>query len=226
MTGKGLIMRLHSFWRSNASYRVRVALNLKGLTCDEVQVDLDAGEQNSAAFRAINPNAAVPALEVDGHVLTQSLAICDFLERRYPEPPLLPADPYDRAEALAIFLATSADAHPLIVPRVRAYLTKSFGADDAAIKAWAVHWLTATLASFETRLTRRPPAPFAFGDTPGLADIAISSHVVLSGIFGVDMAPYPAVGTLTDRLHKIEAFKSAHPSVIKAAQERGRGTQG
>lgn len=195
-------------------------MNLKGLTCDEVQVDLDADEQNGAAFRAINPDAAVPALEVDGHVLTQSLAICDFLDRQYPNPPLLPTDPYDRAEALAIFLATAADAHPLIVPRVRAYLTKTFGADDAAIKAWAVHWLTVTLARFETRLTRRPPAPFAFGDTPGLADIAISSHIVLSRIFGIDVAPYPAVQALTNRLHEIEAFKSAHPLVIKAAHTK------
>lgn len=211
-------MRLHGFWRSNAAYRVRVALRLKGLEFEEVSVDLDAGEQFSPAFRALNPNAAVPALEVGGHVLTQSLAIIDYLDRVHPEPPLFPADPFDRAEALAIFLATAADAHPLLVPRVRNWLKTRLKADDAAIRDWAANWLTTTLASFEARLTRRPPAPFAFGAAPGLADIAISSHVVLSGIFGVDMTPYPAVRVLADRLHAIEAFKSSHPMAIKAAQ--------
>lgn len=213
-------MRLYSFWRSNAAYRVRVALRLKGLDADEVQVDLEAGEQFSAEFLALNPNAAVPALEVDGHVLTQSLAIIDYLDQRHPEPPMLPADPFERAEALAIFLATAADAHPLLVPRVRGYLARSFDADDAAIKAWAAHWLSSTLGSYETRFARRPPDPYVFGVAPGLADIAISSHVVLSQIFGLDIAPYPTVQAFTDRLHQIEAFKSSHPLVIKAALEK------
>lgn len=211
------MMRLHGFWRSNAAYRVRVALRLKGLDFDEVNIDLDAGEQFSPAFRALNPDAAVPALEVHGHVLTQSLAIIDYLDRTHPDPALMPADPYERAEALAIFLATAADAHPLLVPRVRGYLKTRLKADDAAIRDWAVTWLTTTMASFEVRLQKRAPAPYAFGVAPGLADIAISSHVVLSGIFGVDMAPYAKVRTLTDRLHQIEAFKSSHPIVVKAA---------
>ena len=103
--------------------------------------------------------------------------------------------------------------------RVRGYLATTLGADDAAIKAWAAHWLSATLASYETRLARRPPDPYTFGPAPGLADIAISSHVVLSQIFGMDMAPYPAVQALADRLHALDAFKSSHPLVIKAAVE-------
>lgn len=215
-------MRLYSFWRSNAAYRVRVAMRLKGVTAEEVQVDLDAGEQFSDAFRALNPNAAVPALKVDGHVLTQSLAIIDFLDRRYPDPPLLPADPYDRAEALSLFLATAADAHPLLVPRVRGHLARTFGADDGAIRDWAAHWLSSTLASYETRLSRRAPDPYVFGAAPGLADIAISGHVVLSQIFGLGLAPYPMVQALTDRLHALEAFKSSHPLTIKAALEAGQ----
>lgn len=210
-------MRLHGFWRSNAAYRVRVALRLKGLDFDEVAVDLDAGEQFAPGFRALNPDAAVPALEVDGHVLTQSLAIIDYLDRTHPDPALMPADPHERAEALAIFLATAADAHPLLVPRVRGYLKTRFKADDAQIRDWAVNWLTTTLASYEARLGKRAPAPYAFGAAPGLADIAISSHVVLSGIFGVDMAPYSRVRALTDRLHALEAFKSSHPMVLKPA---------
>lgn len=210
------MIRLHGFWRSNAAYRVRVALRLKGLDFEEIQIDLDAGEQFAPGFRAINPDAAVPALEVDGHVLTQSLAIIDYLDRTHPDPALIPAEAFDRAAALAIFLATAADAHPLLVPRVRGYLKTRLKADDTAIRDWAANWLTTTLAGFEARLQARPPAPYAFGAAPGLADIAISSHVVLSGIFGVDMAPFSRVRALTDRLHALEAFKSSHPMAVKA----------
>ena len=205
-------MRLYGFWRSIASYRVRVALHLKGLAFDEPQIDLLAGHQFTLEFLAINPSGAVPALEIDGYVLTQSMAIMEYLEERYPTPALLPADPFDRAEARALAQSTVADAHPLFVPRVRKYLATTFSADETAVNVWAGHWLTEGLKSYEVRLSKRPAAPFVFGDTPGIADIAIKSHTVASGLFGVDMAPFEAVGALSAVLDDVEAFRRSRPA--------------
>lgn len=204
-------MKLYGFWRSIASYRVRVALHLKGLDFEEPQVNLLAGHQFTPEFLAINPSGAVPALDIDGHMLTQSMAIMEYLEERYPTPPLLPADPFDRAEARALAQDTVADTHPLFVPRVRQYLAANFGADEAAVHKWAGHWLAKGLQSYEVRLTKRPPAPFVFGDRPGIADIAIKSHVVASGLFGVDMAPFAQVRALSESLDGVEAFQRARP---------------
>jgi maleylacetoacetate isomerase len=205
-------MKLYGFWRSIASYRVRVALHLKGLDFEEPQVNLLEGHQFTPEFLAINPSGAVPALEIDGHMLTQSMAIMEYLEERFPNPPLLPTDPCDRAEARALAQDTVADAHPLFVPRVRKYLTVTYGADEAAIQAWAGHWLAKGLQSYEVRLAKRPPAPFVFGDTPGIADIAIKSHVVASGLFGVDMAPFERVRALSATLDGVDAFRRARPA--------------
>ena len=209
-------MRLHGYWRSNATYRVRVALNLKGIAYDEVEHDLLAGDQFAADFLALNPNAAVPALEVDGRVLTQSLAILDWLDTQPGGPRLLPGDPFDRAEALALALGTVADAHPLIVPRIRKRLSEQFGADPQAVQAWARHWLIEGAAAFEARLSRRPPAPFLFGDAPGLAEIALAGHAVACQHFEADLAPYPSLHALTERLLALPAFADAHPHRRKA----------
>lgn len=205
-------MILYGFWRSIASYRVRVALHLKGLQFEEPQINLLEGHQFTPEFLAINPNGAVPALSIDGHVLTQSMAIMEFLEERYPTPALLPADPFDRAEARALAQATVADAHPLFVPRVRKYLAVTFKADEAAINAWAGNWLTKGLQSYEVRLGNRPPQPFVFGDTPGMADIALKSHVLACGLFGVDLTPYDHVRALSTALDGVEAFRLARPT--------------
>lgn len=205
------MIKLYGFWRSIASYRVRVALHLKGLAFEEPQINLLAGHQFTPDFLAINPSGAVPALEIDGRILTQSMAIMEYLEERYPEPALLPRDPFDRAEARALAQDTVADAHPLFVPRVRVYLATKFGADEATVNAWAGHWLTKGLESYEARLSRRPPAPFVFGDRPGIADIAIKSHVVASGLFGVDMTPFGQVRALSAALDEVEAFRVSRP---------------
>lgn len=204
-------MKLYGFWRSIASYRVRVALHLKGLSFEEPQINLLEGHQFTPDFLAINPSGAVPALEIDGHILTQSMAIMEYLEERYPSPALLPADPFDRAEARALAQATIADAHPLFVPRVRKYLAVTFGADEAAVNGWAGHWLEKGLQSYEVRLRNRPPSPFVFGDTPGVADIAIKSHVVASGLFGVNLAPFEKVRSLSAALDEVDAFRRARP---------------
>lgn len=204
-------MRLHGYWRSNATFRVRVALLLKGLPFEEIEYDLLAGHQFAPDFLALNPNAAVPALEVEGRVLTQSLAILDFLDGLPGGPRLMPADPFDRAEALALALNTVADAHPLIVPRIRKRLAEAHGASPEAVEGWARHWLTEGARAYEARLERRPPAPYLFGETPGAADIAIASHVVAGGPFAVDLTPFPRLGAYADRLLALPAFAEAHP---------------
>jgi maleylacetoacetate isomerase len=209
-------MRLHGYWRSNATFRVRVALNLKGIAFDEIEHDLLEGHQFDPAFLALNPNAAVPALEVEGRVLTQSYAILDYLDTLPGGPKLLPADPFDRAEAIALAMNTIADAHPLIVPRVRKRLAQHHGADEAAVKGWARHWLTEGAAAYEARLTRRPPAPHLFGDSIGIADIALASHVVAGGPFDVDLSPFPILSDYVAGLLTLPAFAEAHPFRRKA----------
>ena len=204
-------MRLHGYWRSNATYRVRVALHLKDLEFEEVEHDLLSGEQFDPDFLALNPNAAVPALEVEGRVLTQSLAILDWLDSRPGGPPLWPADPFARAEAMALALNTVADAHPLIVPRIRERLARQFDAGPRAIQNWARHWLTEGAAAFEKRLEVRPPAPFLFGETPGAADIALAAHAVACQHFEADLAPCPTFRAVTDHLLALPAFADAHP---------------
>lgn len=203
-------MRLYGFWRSIATYRVRVALNLKGLEFDEVDVDLLAGEQFAATFHAVNPGHAVPALEIGGRVVTQSLPILEVLDALHPKIPLFPADPFDRVTAMGLALDTVADAHPLIVPRVRARLAAQFGADEVAIRDFAAHFLTLTLATMEARLGARH-TPFATGDTPGVADIAIAGHLVSCDLFGVATAPFPRLDTLGRRLMALDAFARSHP---------------
>src|SRR6201999_2295449 len=135
------MFKMYGFWRSAASFRVRIALNLKGLAYEETMVDLDAGEQHAPAFLAINPAASVPAVFVDdGPPLTQSLAILEYLEDTHPTPALLPADPRARARVRGVALVFAADHHPLIVPRIRTYLRDTLGADDAQRTAWLRHW--------------------------------------------------------------------------------------
>ena len=204
-------MRLHGYWRSNATYRVRVALRLKGIEFEEVEHDLLQGHQFADDFLDINPNAAVPALEVGGRVLTQSFAILDYLDTVPGGPRLIPEEPFDRAEALALAMGTIADAHPLIVPRIRTYLATELGARDDQVVAWARHWLTEGQRAYEARLTRRPPSPYVFGEEPGLADIAIASHVVAGAAFDLDATGFPHLKALTDRLLALPEFAEAHP---------------
>lgn len=203
-------MRLYGFWRSIASYRVRVALHLKGLAFEEVEVNLLAGEQHAAAYDAVNSAHAVPALDIGGRVLTQSLPILEVLEALHPQTPLFPADPFERAAAVGLALDTIADAHPLIVPRVRARLASQFGADDAAIQAFAAHFISLTMTTMEARLAGRGTA-FARTDAPGIADIAIAGHLVSAGFFGVDTAAWPELDALGKRLFAIDAFSRSHP---------------
>jgi len=201
------MMQLFGFWRSLATYRVRIALNLKGVLIPETMIDLDRGDQHDPRFRKLNPMGAVPALVLeDGTVLTQSLAILEWLEETESLPKLLPQDPAARARARALCAITAADTHPLVVPRVQAYLGKTW--DEAARLQWNRHWFTLGLQSYEVQVG---PGPFCSGDEPGLADACLASHVAGAQRFGVDLEPYAAVRRIHDACTAMPEFARAHP---------------
>src|SRR5215475_16057297 len=168
-----MAIRMYGFWRSIASFRVRVALHLKGLDFEEIPVDILSGEQFGPAYDAINAGHSLPTLLHDGHTLFQSLPIIEYLDQIRPEPALLPPDAAGRAYARALALVTVADAHPLMVPRVRKYLGETFNAGHDTIHTWSGHWVSEGFKTYERLLTERLPAPFATGASPGLADICI-----------------------------------------------------
>src|SRR5580658_4440832 len=150
-------MKLYGFWRSQATFRVRIALNLKGLKREDVFINLDHGDQHSAAYKALNPQAVLPTLFDGDAKLFQSFAILEYLEERYPKPPILPADPLARAWVRGFALINVADSHPLIVPRIRNYLTDVLKVDEAAKTAWIQHWLAAGLEAMERLLVEKKP---------------------------------------------------------------------
>src|SRR5271154_1780929 len=202
-------IQVYGFWRSIASFRVRVALRLKGLAFEEIPIDILVGEQFKPGYEAVNAERVVPTFIHDGHSVFQSLAIIEYIEDIKPEPRLIPADPKERAYARSLALMTVADAHPLVVPRVRNHLAKTFGADAHAIEQWGKHWTTEGLATYERLLARRAPAPFALGAEPGLADICIAAQVVGAQYVKLDLSPFPIVARLADRCFAIPAFATS-----------------
>jgi maleylacetoacetate isomerase len=204
-------IKLYGFWRSIASFRVRVALKLKGLPFEETSIDILSGEQFRPEYAAVNDERVVPTFVHDGHSLFQSLPIIEYLDEIQPEPRLIPADPKERAYARALALMTVADAHPLVTPRVRNHLAKTFGADAKAIEDWGRHWTTEGLATYERLLARRTPAPFALGAEPGLADICIAGHVITAQYVKLELTAFPIVARLSDRCFALPAFATSHP---------------
>jgi maleylacetoacetate isomerase len=204
-------IQIYGFWRSIASFRVRVALRLKGLTFEEIPIDILSGEQFKPGYEAVNAERVVPTFIHDGHSIFQSLAIIEYLDDIQPEPRLLPHDPRERAYARSLALMTIADAHPLVVPRVRNHLAKTFGADAKAIEEWGKHWTNEGLATYERLLARRTPAPFALGADPGLADICIAGQVVGAHFLKLELGTFPLVAQLADRCFGLPAFKTSHP---------------
>src|SRR6202166_5387055 len=204
-------IKVYGFWRSIASFRVRVALRLKGLTFEEIPIDILSGEQFEPAYKAVNAERVVPTFIHDGHSLFQSLAIIEYLDDIQAEPRLLPQDPRERAYARSLALMTIADAHPLVVPRVRNHLAKTFGADAKVIEEWGKHWTTEGLATYERLLARRAPAPFALGAEPGLADICIAGQVGGAHFLKLELSAFPLVAGLADRCFKMPEFGSSHP---------------
>ncbi len=207
-------MKIFSFWRSLATYRVRIAMNLKGITPDEViEVNLMKGEQREAKFRAVNPMMAIPALaDGDGPVLFESLAIIEYLDETHPKPPLLPSDPKGRARARGLAQIIACDSHPLVVPRVREYLAREFKADEATVQKWVQNWIRSALEALEAHLsTEKETGKFCHGDQVTVADICLASQAAGANFFKVDMAPFPTVKRIADECAKIDAFARAHP---------------
>ena len=208
-------MKLYTYFRSTAAYRVRVALNLKGLAYDAVPVHLlrDGGEQLADAYRALNPSALLPTLDDDGSVIGQSLAIIEYLEETRPQVPLLPTAAADRARVRALALTVAADTHPLGNLRVLKYLKGELKVTEEAKVEWQQHWLRTGMATLERLLaddTRT--GRYCHGDTPTLADCCLVPQVFGAQRFGVDMGPYPTVMRIFAACAELPAFQQAHPS--------------
>lgn len=208
---------LFSYWRSSATYRVRVAFNLKGVPRRETDIDIDAGEQNGDAFRRVNPLGGIPALIDHGPggsalPMTQSLAILEFLDETHPLPPLLPADAPGRARVRSIAQMLTADTHPLITPRVRKYLTTTGGFDADAWRAWQIQWFGAGLRAVEARLSgEAATGRFCHGDQPTLADICLASLFAVMRVFKIDFDDIPTCKRVMAECEKLEAFAAADP---------------
>ena len=201
---------LHSYWRSSAAYRVRIALNLKGVSYRQVTHDLRQGAQSAADYRAVNPQGLIPALEADDVVLTQSPAILEWLEERYADPPLLPQRLADRAVVRAMGAIVACDVHPLNNLRVLKQLRDQFQADGAAEKVWMTGWIASGFEALEGMIHRYGRG-FSFGDHPTLADCCLLPQVYNANRFGIDMAPYPGIRAAVTALNSLPAVADAHP---------------
>ncbi len=203
-------MRHYGYFRSSAAWRVRIALNLKGVAHENIVVHLRKGEQKTPEHLSRNPQGLVPALETGGETLTQSLAILEWLEEAHPEPPLLPADPITRAHARAVAQIIACDIHPLQNLRVLTYLRDTFGADQAAVEHWCQRWIGAGLAAVEELLQRADRGqPFAFGDTPGMADICLVPQLYGAERFKVDISGLARVRAVGAACGEHPAFQQA-----------------
>jgi maleylpyruvate isomerase len=203
-------MRLYDYWRSSAAYRVRIALNFKGLSYEQVPVDLRAGAQRAPDFLAINPQGLVPVLEDEGVRLTQSLPILNYLEERYPEPALLPKDATGRATSRGIAVAIACEIHPLNNLRVLQYLERELGLSEAQRLAWYHHWIGEGLGAIETMLARSA-GDFCVGDAPSLADVCLVPQVYKARRYQCDLEPYPTIRRIDERCREIEGFAKAAP---------------
>ncbi|HEV2188587.1 MAG TPA: maleylacetoacetate isomerase [Stellaceae bacterium] len=205
-------MKLYGFSRSSAAFRVRIALNLKGLAYEDGFIHLRRGEQRGPEFLAVNPQGLVPALEADGHTLIQSMAIIEYLDETHPEPPLLPRDPAGRARVRALAEIVACDIHPINNLRVLRYLHGPLGHDQAAIETWYNHWIATGFEAFERLLAAdKRSGVFCHGDTPGIADIALVPQAVNSERYKLDLSPYPTIARIYANCMRLEAFSAAHP---------------
>jgi len=208
-------MKLYTYFRSSAAYRVRIALNLKGLPYEAAPVHLlrNGGEQLAVGYRAVNPSALLPALEDDGQVMHQSLAIIEYLEETHPQVALLPADALGRARVRALALTVACDTHPLTNLRVLKHLTGPLGHSEADKLVWYRHWLGEGMAMLEAHLANDPATGrFCHGDTPGLADCCLVPQVFNANRFELDMTPYPTIARIHAACAELPAFQAAHPS--------------
>jgi maleylacetoacetate isomerase len=208
-------MQLYTFWRSQAAFRVRIVLALKGQQAEMVYVDLLKSAQASPEYRKVNPAMMLPTLiDGEGPPLVQSLAIMEYLDEVYPDPPLLPKDPRDRAHVRALAQAVAVDAHPFLVPRVRNYLQHELHLDEPSRMRWLRHWLDTATAVVEDMLSRdRRTGRFCYGDGPSLADACLIPHMTSAQmLYDCNFDAYPSAKRIFDACMKLRAFAVAHPS--------------
>jgi maleylpyruvate isomerase len=205
-------MILHGYYRSSASFRVRIALNLKGIVYENVPWHLRNGAHLESDFGAINPHQLIPVLDDAGTLLTQSLAIIEYLDEMHPEPAFLPKSAVDRAYVRALAQSVACDIHPIDNLRVLKYLRAHFAADEDAVGTWYNHWIATGFAGIEAVLADdKRTGTFCFGDTPGLADILLVPQAVNAANYKLDMTPYPTIGRIFDACMALPAFETAHP---------------
>lgn len=210
-------LTMYGYWRSQATYRLRVAMNLKNVSYNEIPINLDTGEQHQKDFLSKNPLGSVPALLLDNpdtneptEPLTQSLAILEYLEEVYPDPPILPKSPIDRARVRSLASIAVSDAHPLIVPRIRNYLRENAGFSPEQWKEWQTKWFTTALQGFEKRLVGdKRTGKFCHGDVPGMADICLAGLVQGTRAFEIWVEGIPTVQRIVGECEELEAFEKA-----------------
>lgn len=212
-------MKLYGYFRSSAAYRVRIALALKGLSYESVSVHLTKGEQYGPEFSAINPQNLVPVVEDEGQLLYQSLAIMQYLDEKWPEPPLLPKERYARNRVRSLALITACEIHPLNNPRVLNYLTGKLGISEEQKLEWYQHWVSTGFSALEKRLAGEPhTGRFCHGDAPSFADCVLVPQMANAVRVKVDLMPFPTIRRINDECVKLEAFRKAAPENQPDAQ--------
>ena len=207
-----MAMKLYGYFRSSAAFRVRIALNLKQLDYETAAIHLRRNDQTKPDYLAVNPQGLVPALDDGERILIQSLAIIEFLDEIYPDPPLLPRHPGDRARVRALAEIVACDIHPINNLRVLRYLTHSLGQDEAAIANWYNHWIDAGFQALEKLLAEdRRTGVFCHGEAAGLADVALVPQVVNAERYQLDLTPYPTITRIFESCMRLEPFAAAHP---------------
>ena len=202
----------YEYWRSSAAYRVRIALNLKGVPYRSVQLDLTTGAQSSPQYLVLNPQGLVPALAIDGHLLTQSLAIIDFLDAKYADPPMVSSDPASRSRTLAQALLIAADIHPLNNLRVLGYLRGELAQGDDAVATWYRHWIAEGFAALEQMA---PEAGLFGGDRPNMADVCLVPQMANARRFDTPLEAYPRLLAIDAALRALPAFAAAAPEAVQ-----------
>jgi maleylacetoacetate isomerase/maleylpyruvate isomerase len=205
-------MKLYTYFRSSASFRVRIALNLKGLAYDAAFVHLPRGEHRAAGYTAVNSQALLPTLEDAGHVLTQSLAILEYLEEAHPTPPLLPKDPFERARVRSLAMLIACEIHPVNNLRVLQHLKRSLGQNEEQVNAWYRHWIGDGLAKLEADLARPGTGVYCHGNLPTLADCCLAPQVFNAQRYQCDTSPYPTVMRVFSACMQLDAFERAQPA--------------
>lgn len=206
-------MRLYSYFRSSAAYRVRIALNVKGIEYETVPVNLPGGAHRTPEFRAVNPQATIPTLDDDGTVLWQSLAIIEYLDARYPTPRLIPAEPVARARVQALAQLIACEVHPLNNLRVLTYLRRELALDEAAVAKWYSHWVAEAFAPLETFVGKWSGGRYCFGDSLSLADVYLVPQMANARRFKCDLEPYPKLVRIAQSLEQEPAFARAAPEL-------------